>query len=102
MWFKPRKRKRPENQKHELMVTMVDGAGRGCPMVVADGDIREIAGLMGRTLGQLGRWAAESEGQSEKAAYDLLMNIVRENMERELKSEWLFNCTGEQWLFYWG
>ena len=56
MWFLPKRKNLPQNKKRELMVTMVDSAGRDCPMVVADGDIREIAGLMGRTLGQLGRW----------------------------------------------
>ncbi len=102
MWFLPKRKNLPQNKKHELMVTMVDGAGRDCPMVVADGDIREIAGLMGRTLGQLGRWAAEREGQSGKVACDLLLDIVRRNIECELEGDMKLTCTGEQWLFYWG
>ena len=85
MWFLPKRKNLPQNKKHELMVTMVDGAGRDCPMVVADGDIREIAGLMGRTLGQLGRWAAEREGQSGKVACDLLLDIVRRNIKPNLR-----------------
>lgn len=102
MWFWRKRREKPENKKHELMVAMADGPDREYPMVMADGDIREIAGLMGQTLGVIGRWAAESEGQSEKVAYDLLLDIVKKNMENAQDVEIVSNVTGEQWLFYCG
>ena len=100
MWFWRKRRDRPENQKYELMVTMADGPNHEYPMVMADGDIRQIAALMGQTLGLLGKSAAKDEGYDKKVAYDLLLAIVKENMENDKGAEYMTRCSGEQWLFY--
>ena len=102
MWFWRKRQDRPENRKHELMVTMADGPNHEYPMVMADGDIREIAGLMGQTLGLLGKAAAKDAGYAEKVAYDLLLAIVKENMENDKGAEIMTNCSGGQWLFHQG